>query len=102
MGNTSAGESRDPVIPYDGKPYPVTVKMKVGRNSFCGVGDSKKNISLVCTKIGAQIKNIFRRNSHQFKCFDSQDPLQPASSSSFIPISMLKVALSVYFICLWA
>lgn len=42
MGNTSAGESRDPVIPYDGKPYPVTVKMKVGRNSFFGVGDSKQ------------------------------------------------------------
>ena len=46
MGNTSAGESRDPVIPYDGKPYPVTVKMKVGRNSFCGVGDSKKKHEL--------------------------------------------------------
>ena len=75
MGNTSGGESRDPLISLSN-----SRKMKVGRNSFCGVGDSKKNISLVCTKIGAHL--ILKTHYN------------PASSSSFIPISIFKVALS--------
>lgn len=82
MGNTSGGESRDPLI------SPSNSENEGWKEQFLWCGGFQKKHKL----------DLYQ----DWGTLDSQDPLQPASSSSFIPISIFKVALSVYFICLWA